>query len=237
MIDIFNELKQTLKRCSVEISDLMIDQFVLYANLLADWNKKINLTNIVEPKEVAIKHFLDSLLIFNAYKIPENMSVLDVGTGAGFPGVPLKIVRPDLDLTLLDSLKKRLIFLQSLLNSLNIKATLIHERAEVAARKDFFREKFDFVVSRAVAPLDILLEYCVPFVCVEGFFIAMKGSNVDTELDLAQNAIKKLGVETFLLKKFSLIDKNDRSIVVFKKLSNTANIYPRQSSKILKQPL
>ena len=124
-----------------------------------------------------------------------------------------------------------------MLNSLNIKATLIHERAEVAARKDFFREKFDFVVSRAVAPLDILLEYCVPFGCVEGFFIAMKGSNVDTELDLAQNAIKKLGVETFLLKKFSLIDKNDRSIVVFKKLSNTANIYPRQSSKILKQPL
>lgn len=237
MIDIFNELKQTLKRCSVEISDLMIDQFVLYANLLADWNKKINLTTIVEPKEVAIKHFLDSLLIFNAYKIPENMSVLDVGTGAGFPGIPLKIVRPDLDLTLLDSLKKRLIFLQNLLNSLNIKATLIHERAEVAARKDFFREKFDFVVSRAVAPLDILLEYCVPFVCVEGFFIAMKGSNVDTELDLAQNAIKKLGVETFLLKKFSLIDKNDRSIVVFKKLSNTANIYPRQISKILKKPL
>ena len=237
MIDIFNELKQTLKRCSVEISDLMIDQFVLYANLLSDWNKKINLTNIVEPKEVAIKHFLDSLLIFNAYKIPKNMSVLDVGTGAGFPGVPLKIVRPDLNLTLLDSLKKRLIFLQSLLNFLNIKATLINERAEVAARKDFFREKFDFVVSRAVAPLDILLEYCVPFVCVEGFFIAMKGSNVDTELDLAQNAIKKLGVETFLLKKFSLIDKNDRSIVVFKKLSNTANIYPRQSSKILKKPL
>ena len=185
MIDIFDEIKQTLERCSVEIYDLMIDQFVLYANLLADWNKKINLTTIVEPKEVAIKHFLDSLLIFNAYKIPKNMSVLDVGTGAGFPGVPLKIVRPDLNLTLLDSLKKRLIFLQSLLNSLNIKATLIHERAEVAARKDFFREKFDFVVSRAVAPLDILLEYCVPFVCVEGFFFAMKGSNVDTELDLA----------------------------------------------------
>lgn len=234
---IFEDLKQILKRSPIDLSDSMINQFVFYTDLLIEWNKKMNLTSIIKPEEIAIKHFLDSLLTFDAYKIPQNAKVLDVGTGAGFPGVPLKIARPDLNLTLLDSLNKRLIFLQSLLTSLNINADLVHERAESAAKQNIFREKFDLVISRAVAPLNILLEYCIPFVCVDGVFIAMKGSNAESELDLAQNAIKKLNIKVILLKKFTLIDKNDRSIIVFKKLFSTENFYPRKSSKILKKPL
>ena len=237
MSAVFEDFKQILKRSPVDLSDSMINQFVFYADLLIEWNKKMNLTSIIKPNEIAIKHFLDSLLIFDTYKFPQNATVLDVGTGAGFPGVPLKIARPDLKLILLDSLNKRLIFLESLLDYLNIKADLIHERAEFVARQHVFREKFDFVVSRAVAPLNILLEYCIPFVCVNGIFIAMKGSNVETELDLAQDAIKEMNVKVILLKKFTLIDKNDRSIIVFKKLFRTENFYPRKSSKILKKPL
>ena len=236
-----NEFSEKIRRVLCEsnfnLSDLMLKQFVKYAELLVEWNQKMNLTAIIDPKEIAIKHFLDSLLVLDAYKIPYGASVIDVGTGAGFPGVPLKIVRPDINLTLLDSLNKRLVFLESLLNSLDFKAILVHERAEVAARKVDFREKFDVVVSRAVAPLNILLEYCVPFVKNDGVFVALKGSKLQEELSFSQNALNCLNADVIAMKEFSLITEKDRHIILFKKFSKVLNIYPRISSKIAKNPL
>lgn len=162
------DIAMTLKKSQFDLTDSMIEQFEIYAELLIEWNKKVNLTAILKPKEIAMKHFLDSLLVLEAHKIPQGATVIDVGTGAGFPGVPLKIVRPDVKLTLLDSLNKRLNFLKFLSEFLKIDTNLVHERAEEAAKKETFREKFDVVVSRAVAPLNILLEYSVPFVKANG---------------------------------------------------------------------
>lgn len=237
MNNIYSKFREILKQSDFKLTDLMIDQFEEYAKLLLEWNEKINLTAIVDVKEIAIKHFLDSLLVMKVYEIPQGATVIDVGTGAGFPGIPLKIVRPDINLILLDSLKKRLIFLDFLTSSLKIDVNLVHSRAEDAAKSATFRESFDVAVARAVAPLNILLEYCVPFVKMNGVFLALKGSNVNEELKKSQNAQKCLNVEAVDIKKFSLVDENDRSIVVLKKLSKVSNIYPRHSSKISKKPL
>lgn len=231
------ELPQILKKSQFNLTEKMIKQFEIYAKLLIEWNKKMNLTAILEPREIVVKHFFDSLLTLKAYEIPQNASVIDVGTGAGFPGVPLKIVRPDITLTLLDSLNKRLSFLACLKSSLNFDANLVHSRAEDASKDIKYREKFDVVVSRAVAPLNVLLEYCTPFSKLNGVFLALKGSKADLELANSKNAQKCLNVIDVSSKKFSLIDENDRNIIIFKKISNTPDIYPRNSSKILKNPL
>ena len=237
MTENHSEITQILEESHFEMTDLMINKFEKYAELLVEWNKKMNLTAITRPEEIAKKHFLDSLLLLDAYEIPYGASGIDVGTGAGFPGVPLKIFRPDIKLTLLDSLNKRLIFLENLIEILNVKAKLVHSRAEDASRKVEFREKYDVVVSRAVASLNILLEYCAPFVKVDGFFVALKGSNLQNELSNAQNAIKNLNLEVFNLVESSLMSENDRNIIVLKKISKNLNIYPRQSAKISKKPL
>lgn len=236
-MEVFDEAAQILKNSHFNLNDAMLKQFNTYAKLLIEWNKKINLTAILDPKEIFLKHFLDSLLILDAYEIPPHATIIDIGTGAGFPGVPLKIVRPDINLTLLDSLNKRLNFLKELSSCLKIEFNIVHSRAEDAAKKLIFREKFDVVVSRAVASLNILLEYSVPFAKVGGFFLALKGSQAETELFESTNAQKCLNVELFSIKKFSLANKNDRSILVFKKISENSSIYPRNSAKILKKPL
>ena len=232
-----NELSQILKKSQFTLTKKMIEQFELYAKLLIEWNKKMNLTAILDPKEIVVKHFFDSLLTLKAYEIPQNASVIDVGTGAGFPGVPLKIMRPDINLTLLDSLNKRLNFLEYLKTSLNFDANLVHSRAEYASKDIKYREKFDVVVSRAVAPLNVLLEYCIPFAKLNGVFLSLKGSNAKLELGNSKNAQKCLSVKSVASKKFSLINENDRNIIIFKKLSKTPDIYPRSSSKISKNPL
>ena len=148
----------------ISLSDEQIDQLQGYYEMLIEWNQKINLTAITDPKEVAIKHFADSLSIFNYIDLPQNARIIDVGTGAGFPGVVMKIARPDLELTLLDSLKKRLVFLESVLNKLGLSSELIHDRAENAAQNIDLREGFDLAISRAVARMNVLSEYCLPFV-------------------------------------------------------------------------
>lgn len=237
MADQVIDFEKILRKNNPQISGQMVEKFERYATLLVEWNKKMNLTAITELSEIAIKHFSDSLLTLNVCDISQGATMLDVGTGAGFPGLPIKIVRPDLNLTLLDSLNKRIKFLDALRNNLKVDVKLIHERAEAAAQKIFLRESFDIVVSRAVAPLNILLEYCVPFAKVGGFFIALKGKNLRQELDIAQNAIKTLNTEIFTQKSFSLVAQNDRNIVVFKKLAKNLNIYPRNSAKIKKKPL
>lgn len=237
MDDFSVSIKDILNESQFNISDAAIEKFIIYARELVDWNEKINLTAITEPKEIAKKHFLDSLLVLQAYDIPYGAKVIDVGTGAGFPGIPLKIMRPDIHLTLLDSLNKRLIFLKDLLNKIDCNADIIHARAEEASRTTEYREQFDIATSRAVAPLNILLEYCMPFVKKDGVFISLKGSNAKIELNDSKNAIKCLNVNVLKIKEFNLIDKNDRNIIIFNKISNISNIYPRHGSKISKKPL
>ena len=237
MDSFYDDISPILRKSQFNLTEKMIKQFELYVKLLIEWNKKINLTAILNPKDIAIKHFLDSLLVLDAYDLPENANVIDVGTGAGFPGIPLKIVRPDIKLTLLDSLNKRLTFLKSLISCLDIDADLVLSRAEDAGKKAEYREKFDVVVSRAVAPLNILLEYCAPFIKINGVFLALKGSNAPLELSNSKNAQKSLNLTLEENKKISLISENDRNIIIFKKFSEVSSIYPRNSSKISKSPL
>lgn len=237
MNDFKNIIYDTLEKQSYSLSENMIIQFCQYADLLVSWNKKMNLTSIIEPKEIAVKHFLDSISILQHINFMDSCKVIDIGTGAGFPGIPLKIVRPDINLTLMDSLNKRLIFLKDVLMNLNINADLIHARAENFAHNNDYREKYDFVVSRAVANLNVLSELCLPYVKVNGFFVAMKSKKVEFEVSESLNAIKKLGGILEKVDNFNLVDGSERSIVKIKKINSTPSIYPRHSAKISKKPL
>lgn len=228
-------LKNTAGEIGIELSDLQLEQFDKYAELLVDWNTKMNLTGITEPDEIVIKHFVDCLYIFKYTEFPENASVIDVGTGAGFPGIVMLIARPDLQIVLLDSLQKRLNFLQAVLDELKLNATLVHARCEDAGRKTEYRERFDFAVARAVAPLNILCEYCLPFVKQNGLFVSMKGAK--DERAIASNACSLLGAELENNFSYKLAEENSRNIVHYKKISQTATKYPRNSAKISKQPL
>lgn len=230
-------LIQAAGQQGILISQKQADCFQRYMELLLEWNQKMNLTAITEPEEVAIKHFVDSLLLFKAVVIPEHAKVADVGTGAGFPGIPLAVMRPDLDLTLLDSLNKRLVFLEAVCNGLEISSTRVHMRAEEAGRQKAFREQFDLVTARAVAPLNLLAEYCLPLVKVGGIFAAMKGPGIEEELAVAKQAVSILGGKLEEVCSFLLPDGSKRSIAVIKKIKHTGDRYPRQSAKIAKNPL
>ncbi len=211
--------------------------FEKYADLLIEWNQKMNLTAITEKSEIAVKHFIDSISLLKTVEIPENSSLIDIGTGAGFPGIPLKIMRPDIELTLLDSLNKRLLFLEEVCSELNIKAALIHGRAEELSRDKKYRESFDIAVSRAVANLPALCEYCIPYIKVGGSFAAMKGPDGKAELEAASNAVKILGCTVAKVDTFPLPDNISRTIIELKKLSMTPPEYPRRSTKINKNPI
>lgn len=228
--------RQILAASNLILTDKMIDQFEKYAELLIEWNEKMNLTAITEPRQIAIKHFLDSLSLFSAYEVPQAAKVIDVGTGAGFPGVPIKIARPDIELTLLDSLQKRLFFLDALTSQIGLEVSLVHSRAEDGARKNLFREKFDVAVSRAVAPLNVLLEYCLPFVKIGGVFVALKGSRAQEEIYMAKNALQVLNGEIVKVENFKL-DEEERNIIVIKKTEAVDFLYPRSSAKIKRKPL
>ena len=207
-----------------------------YAELLVEWNEKINLTAITEPEEIAVKHFLDCLMFFKYVNVPVGASVIDIGTGAGFPGVVLKIARPDIKLTLLDSLQKRIVFLRTLCDDLGVEdVETVHSRAEDGARTR--REKYDFAVARAVANLPVLSEYCIPYVRVGGSFVALKGASANMEAELANKAIKTLGGKLESVDCFSLLDSGERGIITVKKISQTPPKYPRNPGKISKQPL
>nr|WP_255882910.1 MULTISPECIES: 16S rRNA (guanine(527)-N(7))-methyltransferase RsmG [unclassified Ruminococcus] len=219
------------------INQEQIEKLDAYASMLLEWNKKMNLTAITDSKGIAIKHFYDSLTPVWYLNIPKNSRVIDVGTGAGFPSIPMAILRPDLHFTLLDSLNKRLIFLNEVCSSLDIDAKLVHMRAEDAAKKEEYREKFDISVSRAVAALPVLCEYCLPFVKKNGIFVAMKGLKAKEELNLSQNAVKVLGAVLDKTVDIVLPDDSERSIIVIQKKNYTPKAYPRHGSKIAKQPL
>lgn len=205
-----------------------------YAEFLVEYNSKVNLTAITEPNEILIKHFADSIKIAELLNIPNNSRIIDVGTGAGFPSVPLKIYRPDIKITLLDSLQKRINFLEALCNKLNIEAEFIHGRAEDISKMPEYREKFDIATARAVANMSLLSELCIPFVKIRGIFAAMKGPGEDVSLGF--NAVKILGGEISRVIDYSVEDEQ-RKLVIVEKISQTPTKYPRNSSQIKKKLL
>lgn len=231
------EMEINLKDLGLEINDEQIKNFYDFMNLLIEKNKVMNLTGITEPKEVILKHFIDSLTILKY--INKNNSVIDVGTGAGFPGLPLKFADNSLEMTLLDSLNKRINFLNEVIEHTSLdKIKTIHGRAEDFGKNLEYREKYYVATSRAVAPLNILLEYMLPFVKVGGKCICMKGSNCDEEIENAKNAIKILGGEIEKIEKFSLPNSdNNRTILVIKKVKKTDRQYPRNAGIPTKKPL
>jgi 16S rRNA (guanine527-N7)-methyltransferase len=197
----------------------------------------MNLTAITEPEEVLYKHFLDCLLFFKNVDVKQGAKVIDVGTGAGFPGMVLKIARPDIELTLMDGLNKRLIFLNAVLDELKLKAKTVHSRAEDGGKNKDFREKYDIACARAVANLPVLCEYCIPFVKVGGQFVAMKGSAANEELAAAGNAYKILGCEKATIICENLRENEARAFIIAKKVSQTPPKYPRMGGKIAKSAL
>ena len=238
MIDFpIKKIRDICAEFGAEITPEKAEKLNLYGNLLLEWNEKINLTAITDPEEVVIKHFLDCILFLKHIEIPHNAKVIDVGTGAGFPGVVLKIMREDIHLTLLDGLNKRIVFLNDVLEKLNLSAKTIHARAEEAGKKAEFREQYDIATARAVARLNVLAEYCLPFVKVGGSFVAMKGPSAESEVADAAKALTLLGGEYARLVSEKLPTNDERSFIITKKISQTAPKYPRISAKISKQPL
>lgn len=228
-----NLLQNYIKDYKITLTENQYEQFQKYFELLAEWNEKMNLTAITDESGVALKHFADSLSLLNFVDIPQNSSLADVGTGAGFPGVVLKIARPDIKPTLIDSLNKRLVFLGEVCAQLGIEAELIHSRAENGARDEKLRESFDFAVSRAVARMNVLSEYCLPYVKVGGAFCAMKGAQANEEFKESLNAINTLGGKLENKYFFELPENGgERAIAVVRKVKNTPQKYPRQSGKI-----
>lgn len=221
------------------LENLKAEQFEKYFDLLLDWNEKINLTAITEEQDVITKHFLDSLMCLESGVIGDNASIIDVGTGAGFPGIPLKIAKDGLNVTLLDSLAKRLNFLNEVIDNLNLKnIRTVHARAEDGGRDNDLREKFDVAVSRAVANLSTLSELCLPFVKVGGYFVSMKGPGVDEEIANAKNAIKILGGEIERVVPYDIPTTDlQHNLVIIKKISPIPQKYPRNAPKPAKQPL
>ena len=214
------------------------DKFYKYYELLVEWNEKINLTAITQEDDVAVKHFLDSL---NAAKgiVEDGMSVIDVGTGAGFPGLPVKIANPGISLTLVDSLNKRIGFLNEVISSLGLKdVETVHSRAEDLGINKDYREKYDVCVSRAVANLTTLCELCLPFVKVGGLFVSLKGPKAEEEAEEAKRAIELLGGSLKDIKSYDLSDTDlNHNIVIIKKISHTPTKYPRKAPKPSKEPL
>ena len=234
-----NDLSKVAKEYGLELTSDQISAFNRYYELLIEWNEKINLTAITEPREVAIKHIVDSLSCYQKELFTGQVSLIDVGTGAGFPGLPLKIFYPELKLTLLDSLNKRVKFLQLVVDELGLKdVEVIHARSEEAARNKKYREKFDLATTRAVARLPIICEYCLPFVKQGGTFIALKGRQYEEEIQEAQKAFSVLGgklVKSMPVKLPELEDK--RAVVYIKKEKATPKVYPRKAGTPERNPI
>lgn len=238
MIDI-NLLKSEAEKIGVELNSAALENFDKLAEMLVDWNSRINLTAIIEPTEIVYKHFADSLTALAAVDIPQGASFIDVGTGGGFPGLPILVARPDLKGVLLDSTQKKLMYVDYCLNKLklNDSGRTLHMRAEEAGIKVQLRNRFDFSFSRAVANLRELSEYCLPLTKVGGTFVALKGTKAQEEIAEAKEAIKILGGEIQEVKQFFLGDMGVRYLVIIKKVSPTPPKYPRASAKIAKEPL
>jgi 16S rRNA (guanine527-N7)-methyltransferase len=234
-----NVFNDALKELEINLDSETLQKYEIYKDLLVEWNKKFNITTITEEDEIYIKHFCDSLSLVNTKLFDGKKRVIDVGTGGGFPGLVLKIYNEELDMTLMDSLNKRIIFLNEVINKLNLSnVETIHARAEELGISNEHREKYDIAVSRAVASLNTLSEYCLPFVKVGGYFIAMKGPDVKEEVEESKNAIDILGGELESIKEIKLpyLDIT-HTLIMIKKVKQTPKKYPRQQGKPKKNPL
>ena len=232
-----NNMIELSRKINVELNDKQIEQFYQYMNLLLEWNEKINLTSIIEEDEIILKHFIDSITVLKY--IGENDKIIDVGTGAGFPGIPIAILKSNTELTLLDSLNKRLLFLNDVINKIDVKnVRTVHGRAEDIGQNKEYREKYDISISRAVANLSTLSEYLLPFVKIGGKCICMKGPNIDEELKEAEYAIKELGGKIEKIEKFNLPSSDiERNIIIIKKEKTTPKMFPRKAGTPSKNPL
>lgn len=235
--DWIQELEKKAKKMQIELSNQQLEQFYLYMNLLLEWNEKINLTAITDPKEIILKHFIDSITI--APYLKNAQSILDIGTGAGFPGIPLAILENSKDFVLMDSLNKRIIFLQEVIQNIALTGVqAIHGRAEELGKEKEHREHYDLVTSRAVAKLNILLEYMLPFVKVGGRCICMKSQEIEEELKEAKQAIELLGGKLERVDEIILPESDvKRKIIVIQKVRQTPIKYPRKPGTPTKEPI
>lgn len=230
-------LTDITQKFGISVSDEVFLRLDKYAEILYITNKSFNLTAITDPDGITVKHFADCLSLFGFVDIPENAKLIDVGTGAGFPGLVIKLFRPDIDITFLDSTKKKLGFIEDVLRETGMTGETVHLRAEEAAVLPKYREKFDFATARAVAALPVLSEYCLPFVKTGGSFISMKSADTLEEIKAAAGAIKTLGGEIEEDNLFSLVENMPRRIILIKKKSQTPTKYPRKTAQIAKKAL
>lgn len=240
MGDIRDILIEGIEKLELSYDDTMIDKLLSYMDILLDWNKKMNLTAIEDRKEIVIEHYLNSLSIIKHAEFKKGLKVIDIGTGAGFPGLPIKILMPDTDILLLDSLKKRTLFLENVKEELGLKdLNILHGRAEELAKDPSYRESFDLSLSRAVARLNILSELSLPFLKLKGLFLSLKGPNAREEFEEAKRAIKLLGGKTSedIIDLYVPFSKKDHKLIKIKKMKTTDKSYPRSFSRIKKQAL
>lgn len=232
-------LREGLEQLNIKVDNKTIEKLIKFKDLLLEWNEKINLTAITDEKEIYIKHFLDSATCLATGYIKDEDKIIDIGTGAGFPGLVLKILMSNIDITLLDSLKKRMIYLEETASNIGLeKVEVIHGRAEEYGVKDGKRESYDIALSRAVASLNVLSEYCIPFVKVGGFFICQKGPNYEDELKEADKAINLLGGKVEDIKKYILPYSDiTHYIIIIRKLSSTPTKFPRKPGKPSSSPI
>lgn len=233
----FEMMQEKANFLKIHFSVEQLEQFFAYMKMLIEWNEKMNLTAIIEPEEIILKHFIDSITILK--EIKDNSKLVDVGTGAGFPGIPLSIMNPTLKITLVDSLNKRLIFLQEVANELNLKnIEIVHARAEEFGQNKKYRESFDISTSRAVANLSTLSEYLIPLVKVNGKIISMKASEAQEEINEAKKAIEVLGGKIEKIDEFNLPQSNiGRTVIIIKKEKQTPSKYPRKPGTPSKEPI
>jgi 16S rRNA (guanine527-N7)-methyltransferase len=235
----YSILEKACTSVGVEFNEDKYEKFMTYMSLLKEWNEKINLTAITEDDQIVKKHFVDSIKAFNSQLFKSASSVIDVGTGAGFPGIPIAIIRDELSVTLLDSLNKRVSFLNEVVQQLHLSnVKTIHSRAEDGARNKDLREKFDIATSRAVANMCVLSELCIPYVKVDGHFIALKGPSIEDELNESKNAVATLGGKLVEVIQVSIEDTDlKHNLVVVKKCKETPKTYPRKAGSISKKPI
>ena len=235
----FDIMNKASNNEGLEFTEKKYEQFMQYKDLIKEWNEKVNLTAIKEDEEIVKKHFIDSMKVFKFNELKKAKNVIDIGTGGGFPGIPMKIIKPEINIVLLDSLNKRINFLNEVIRELgleNIKA--IHGRAEDYAKEVQYREKFDVAVSRAVANLTVLSEFCIPYVKVGGYFVAMKGPAVEEEIKQSQNAIRMLGGRIEHIEKVEIEDSDlNHNLVIISKVTQTNRKYPRKAGMVTKSPL
>lgn len=237
-MSIKNIIKEKADVLGISASDSLIEKLEIYAKELKEWNEKINLTAITDDEGIAVKHFIDSLMLLKYVTIPENSKIIDVGTGAGFPGLVLAAARPDVKVTLLDSTGKKLKVVNDIGEKMGLSNyEILNMRAEEAGQKKEYREQYDFATARAVAELRVLSEYCLPFIKQNGYFISMKGALADKEIENAFNALKTLSGKIEEKYNFNLCDAGERNIIKIKKISQIPTKYPRVSAQIAKKPL